>query len=137
MGGIPGIQGIRGILCWLVFASLAFAATFSHEKHAPLKLACTYCHATAKTAERAGFPTSERCATCHTERPKTAEVIKPDKPVWKLPDFVFFGHDKHASVACADCHDAKERPLKMKACVNCHKERKATVVCTSCHELSQ
>jgi len=31
----------------------------------------------------------------------------------------------------------KEAPVKMKACVDCHKESKATVDCTACHELNQ
>ena len=50
-----------------------------------------------------------------------------------------------AKVACAACHgDVKaqakievHRSTKMAACVDCHKEHKATVACNACHELGQ
>jgi Cytochrome c7 and related cytochrome c len=73
--------------------------------------------------------------------------VKPTKPVYVLPDFVFFSHAKHAAakIGCDRCHgdvwqQAVIRPvlaMKMSACVDCHKARQATVVCTKCHELSQ
>jgi hypothetical protein len=60
---------------------------------------------------------------------------------------VFFGHSKHvnAQVDCERCHGpvyeravlTKEVDHSMKACIGCHKERKATLVCTACHELGQ
>jgi len=64
----------------------------------------------------------------------------------KLPDFVFFGHSKHVTKAeCSTCHGAVmqqdavklQQPLKMKWCVDCHKQNKATLVCVTCHELGQ
>jgi hypothetical protein len=96
---------------------------------------------------------------CHAEVKKDAEPIRrlealdkgttivPEKPLYKLPDFVFFSHAKHksAKIACGSCHgdvwagDTVKLVLemKMKACVDCHKTSRATVVCTVCHELSQ
>jgi hypothetical protein len=60
---------------------------------------------------------------------------------------VFFSHGKHynAKLECATCHGnvLKQekitlfRPTTMKACIDCHKETKATLECNSCHELSQ
>ena len=46
---------------------------------------------------------------------------------------------------CASCHGdvwaedvvKPQLPMKMKACVDCHKTNHATVVCTACHELTQ
>jgi hypothetical protein len=121
---------------------------FNHQRHAALKLKCVYCHATAETAERATFPSASKCEACHTTMalPKDAKVI-PAKPVYTLPDFVFFSHAKHAAanIACETCHgdvwqQTAIKPvllMKMAACVECHKARKATIVCNQCHELSQ
>ena len=95
---------------------------------------------------------------CHREVAKDAEAIErlatlapdaaivPEKPLYTLPDFVFFNHARHKEkVGCATCHgnvwagDAVKLHLtvKMKACVDCHKASHATVTCTACHELSQ
>ncbi len=71
----------------------------------------------------------------------------PSQRVYTLPDFVFFNHGNHASakVECVSCHGnvmQQEKveiaqAMKMKWCVDCHKQRKATVTCTTCHELGQ
>jgi hypothetical protein len=113
-----------------------------------LHLKCVYCHSTAESAERASFPSALTCQTCHPklDSPKEAK-IKPEKPVYVLPDFVFFSHARHASaaIACDHCHGDvwRENPtravlaMKMKACVDCHKTSHATVACNKCHELNQ
>jgi len=131
---------------------------FSHKRHAALKVECAYCHQKAATAERAGFPAASKCMVCHREVAKDAEAIErlatlapdaaivPEKPLYTLPDFVFFSHARHKEkVGCATCHgnvwagDAVKLHLsmKMKACVDCHKASHATETCTACHELSQ
>lgn len=132
---------------------------FSHMRHASLKLQCAFCHKTAGTGARAGFPAASVCMTCHRtvsiDRPDIqrlaalapSDEIVPTAPVYRLPDFVFFRHDQHVShpVPCARCHGdvwMQERiqpvlPMKMKACVDCHKVQHAPVTCTTCHELSQ
>jgi hypothetical protein len=122
---------------------------FNHKRHAPLKLECKTCHATALTAERAGFPTGAACLTCHTDRTDLAATAKvvPGPAIYRLPDFIFFKHSRHndAKIQCATCHGEvwtqdRLKPvlqMKMKACVDCHQSNHATVTCTACHELSQ
>jgi hypothetical protein len=101
---------------------------------------CVSCHATAETAERASFPEAQKCQVCHTtlDLPKNAKIT-PEKPIYVLPDFVFFSHAKHV-VGCGACHgDDPGKPflqMKMKACVDCHKTNKAVVTCNTCHDLS-
>lgn len=137
---------------WVLFVGCALAASnpegaFNHKRHAPLKLACATCHTTAATDERAGFPAAQRqCKTCHTDI--DARKI-PAARVYRVRDFVIFSHARHvagpANLDCSSCHGAVyqaeeikvERPTTMIACVNCHKEHKATIVCTACHELGQ
>jgi transposase len=94
---------------------------------------CTSCHA---IEERAALPPVEKCQGCHKQ------ITEFAKPVRRVPDFVFFSHARHqqAKLECASCHGTlvdQPAPAKMKACVDCHKTHKATIVCTACHELSQ
>jgi hypothetical protein len=125
---------------------------FSHKRHAALKMECAYCHQKAATAERAGFPAASKCMVCHREVAKLAALapdtaIVPEKPLYILPDFVFFSHARHKTekVSCETCHGKVwaadtvklQLSMKMKACVDCHKASHATVTCTACHELSQ
>jgi quinoprotein glucose dehydrogenase len=122
---------------------------FNHKRHAALKLECKSCHATATTGERADFPAGSACLTCHTDRTNlpAAEKVVPGPAVYRLPDFIFFKHGKHAAagIQCATCHGdvwTQEHlqpvlQMKMKACIDCHQARHATVTCTACHELSQ
>jgi formate-dependent nitrite reductase cytochrome c552 subunit len=73
--------------------------------------------------------------------------ITPVTPVYQVPGFVFFRHQQHTGkgVSCAACHgdvwqqDRMQpfRPMKMSTCIDCHRQSKATVSCTACHELSQ
>ncbi|MBM3727505.1 MAG: cytochrome c3 family protein [Acidobacteria bacterium] len=117
---------------------------FSHRKHAALKLKCTVCHTGAEAAERARFPTVAQCRVCHTE---IADRKIPLRRVLRLPDLVFFSHARHvaAKLECSGCHgdvagmDVMKvgRGASMKDCIACHKEHRATIVCTACHELSQ
>jgi len=67
--------------------------------------------------------------------------------VYRVPDFVFFSHSIHAAakMECRTCHGevtehdtlSEFRSTKMYSCVQCHKEKQATQVCTACHELGQ
>ncbi|MGI8989698.1 MAG: cytochrome c3 family protein [Bryobacteraceae bacterium] len=117
---------------------------FSHKRHAPLKLRCVSCHAEAETGDRAGFPAGVRCNVCHVDM--TARKI-PSRRVYELPDFVFFNHGTHATakIECLSCHGdvmsrdtvQAEHPMKMKWCVDCHKQSKAAAACNTCHELGQ
>ena len=115
-------------------------SVFSHRRHAPLKMACGSCHTSAETGTRASLPADGVCQSCHQ-----SGVSLPVAHVSRLPDFVFFSHAKHyeSKIACATCHGNvwKEKtpstPLKMAACVTCHRSNRASTACTLCHELSQ
>lgn len=111
-----------------------------------MKLACSYCHATAKAGDRAGFPAETVCKTCHPDGGGAAATRFPSRRVYKVRDLVFFGHQKHAAVECSDCHGAvyeiaaMEKPFRdtsMKSCVDCHKQKNASLNCSICHELGQ
>jgi hypothetical protein len=132
------------LLLVAVLSAAAQPAPFSHKTHAGLNLPCVFCHKSALSAERASFPLWKTCKTCHVDMP---EQPLPSRRVYKLPDFVVFSHARHAAAKqeCAACHgdvpaQAKiqlHRSTRMAACVDCHKEHKATIVCNACHELGQ
>lgn len=130
---------------------------FSHRLHAgQLKLDCQFCHFYARRSASAGVPSVGHCMRCHelveTKSPdleKLREHWERRQPIawsriYDLPDHVVFSHEKHvrAEVACARCHGAVEtmetvQPVQeeftMGWCMQCHKERKASLECLSCH----
>jgi hypothetical protein len=131
---------------------------FSHRVHAERAgLACDFCHAGAATGDLATLPAVESCLTCHRViRPDTPEVAKiaaaaqagerlPWVPVYRVPDYVFFGHAPHvkAGHACAECHGPvetrdllqKEVSTSMNACLACHRRTGARQDCVACHQL--
>jgi quinoprotein glucose dehydrogenase len=119
---------------------------FSHPVHEAAEFKCTRCHVTALTGAKAGFPTGKACLPCHKGVQSTA-ILPPAPAVYRLPDFVFFRHNRHAGkgITCDTCHGnvwsqdpiVPVLPMKMKACVDCHRANHAPVTCTTCHELSQ
>lgn len=128
-----------------LWASPQANGPFSHKMHAPLKMKCVQCHTQADKAERAGFPPLAQCKVCHTEM---GERTIPSQRLYEIRDFVVFSHARHVAAAkleCAACHGAVyeqavlkvERSTAMKACMDCHREHKATLSCTACHELGQ
>lgn len=138
-------------------ASVPF--NFSHKKHAATRVPCEFCHETAQTGVKATFPAEQKCMVCHRSVKTDSEAIKqlaaiapdsrvvPEKPLYKLPEFVYFSHARHAGakIECAQCHgdvfsmDVVELhlPMHMKACVDCHRASKAPAACTTCHESFQ
>jgi quinoprotein glucose dehydrogenase len=130
---------------------------FSHRQHVQAGFPCDLCHKALGTSGKLGVPGAAECLTCHetVERDspaiqKLVEIRADDrliawKPIYKLPDFVYFSHQKHhdAHVECAVCHgNVKERDqlwqekeVSMVACVNCHKLRNAPVNCDLCHNI--
>lgn len=123
-------------------------------------MACDVCHATAAKAERAGLPATSQCMLCHENIKKDTPALRKlvryaaeSKPIpwvrlYKLRDFVFFSHAKHAAakVECAACHGPVEQraaltreidAANMKFCLKCHRTRGASVQCNLCHELGQ
>jgi c(7)-type cytochrome triheme protein len=132
------------------------------------KIACAQCHELDKTGRLAGKPGHAMCfGACHGAPPKspaigTRLVLDDDRravcaschadPVLAAPftgrmpiangptrDFdVAFGHKRHASTACAQCHDVSSgaaRPQPHARCVGCHDGAKAPpmTACSGCH----
>jgi formate-dependent nitrite reductase cytochrome c552 subunit len=132
---------------------------FSHRQHSTAGIKCADCHAKAQREERAGIPAASQCMVCHVAVHKDSSAVKQiarfaseGKPIpwvriYRLPDFVFFSHGTHtkAGVECQVCHGPvaqrevlqKEVSTSMRTCMDCHRERKASVDCSRCHELGQ
>lgn len=130
---------------------------FSHKRHGQAGMECSACHQQLGTGEKLQIPGVAECMSCHRsimqDSPaiqKLAQLEKENQPlswarVYRLPDFVFFGHQKHlsAKVECAVCHGPvkdrdslwQEKDSSMVACVDCHKLRKASVSCDHCHNI--
>lgn len=136
---------------------------FSHQLHAGInQIDCQYCHYGASSSQNASIPSLNICMNCHnfvqaTDKfdgeispeimkiykaldydPATREYGSNTKPIeWirihNLPDFAYFNHSQHVTVAgieCQKCHGPIETmeevyqysPLTMKWCIECHKE---------------
>lgn len=129
---------------------------FSHKLHAGDKqIPCQYCHSAARRSAVAGIPPLNTCMGCHkivaTDKEpikNITEHFKTNKPmewvkVHDLPDFVRFSHKPHvaAGLECQSCHgqvqtmDVVEQvaPLQMGWCISCHREKKASLECATCH----
>jgi len=128
---------------------------FSHKRHAEAGLRCAYCHPARDPGRAAGLPAESVCMGCH-------ESVKRDSPaiatlaeharagravewvrVYRLPGYVWFSHRAHgeASLDCQACHGTvserdvlvKEKPITMRACMDCHARRGASNDCGFCH----
>lgn len=130
---------------------------FSHRQHAQAGFQCNVCHQPAGTSGKMQIPGVAECMNCHqtikTDSPaikQLARIQKDDdllawKQIYKLPDFVYFSHQTHASanVQCAVCHGPvkdrdqlwQEKEVSMTACTDCHKLRKAALNCDACHNI--
>lgn len=102
------------------------------------------------------LPEAARCMECHTaiktESPsirKLAALAKQGNevewvPVYELASYVKFSHQRHLDqgTACAACHGQveereqvyREMDLNMGMCLDCHREKRATIACNACHE---
>lgn len=135
---------------------------FSHQIHAGVnQIDCQYCHGGAFKSKNASIPSANVCMNCHNtitasdhyDGDVSPELLKlyravdwnPDtrtygtnqRPIeWirihNLPDFAYFNHSQHVTVAgveCQTCHGPVETmeevyqysPLTMKWCIDCHK----------------
>lgn len=132
---------------------------FSHQRHAVLRRPCAECHSGAVKDARAGFPSAAQCQSCHTPETAITPLMKrvagwpaaarpfPQTRIYRVKDYVIFGHAAHAraSIGCTECHGevgkqerlTKVRDVTMKACVDCHQDRQASLACNLCHELGQ
>lgn len=137
---------------------VAQPVAFSHRVHAATaRLDCLDCHEGAARGDSATIPQAAACLVCHAsiraDSPEIAKVADaaarggkiPWARVYRIPDYVFFGHRQHlaAGAACADCHgdvaarDAlrKEVSTSMNACLECHRRKDAPLHCAACHQL--
>jgi hypothetical protein len=118
-------------------------------------LDCRFCHSSADKSQYANIPSVQKCMTCHrtiaTDRPevkKLAQYWKEGKPVrWTrvndVPNHVYFPHRKmvNAGVACLTCHPGmdhvwvaeQKREFGMGMCMDCHRRRKVSIDCWTCH----
>ena len=133
---------------------------FSHKVHAgTLQLPCESCHAMSRSGETLMIPQAAVCMECHqtmaTSNPgvqKLAEYAKnsetiPWVRVYQLPSFVTFSHKMHLTHGntCEECHGPvaqrdqlfQEEDISMAACLNCHRAKKASVECNTCHVLPE
>jgi len=153
---------VIGALLWLALQGTApppaaQPVEFSHRRHAASGMQCVFCHPTARKAEAAGLPDAALCLGCHRALPARGAAVEtlarwdeareaiPWARVYRLPSFVFFSHERHSTAACAVCHGpverrdvlAREGNISMKACVDCHKAKRAPVRCNLCHEIER
>ncbi len=130
---------------------------FGHKSHAQAGVECDTCHSELGAGEKLDIPGVAECMTCHRDMPpasaetrKLAQLGEGNQllawtRLYRLPDFVFFSHRKHAGarVECAVCHGPvkdrdslwQEKDISMVACVDCHKLRNATLQCDQCHNI--
>jgi glucose dehydrogenase len=130
---------------------------FSHVVHTGAGLHCENCHQLSANGQEMEIPNLSQCLLCHQTvakgSPAVQKLFQRERNgkniewvrVYKLPDFVFFSHQKHidAKVSCGVCHGAvgsqsvlrQEKDVSMVSCVNCHKLRRAPVSCGTCHNI--
>ena len=129
---------------------------YSHKLHLALGLKCAECHTNPDPGEMMGIPAATKCMACHmtvakdkpaivklTEAAKTKKEI-PWVRVYQIPSYVAFSHKVHLETGaqCSQCHGNvpareamfKEGDISMGACMNCHRENKASNDCSFCHE---
>jgi hypothetical protein len=130
---------------------------YTHKVHLANGMQCADCHTSADQGPEAQIPGVNLCMTCHqviaTDKPEIKKVAAyaargEDIPWQRVYDFppsahVKFNHAPHirAGIACAKCHgDMTQQTVAVRAvnltmgyCLQCHKEKKASIDCTTCH----
>jgi hypothetical protein len=150
------------VLLFLLFQAATSAAApqqpipFSHKQHIAMKLQCKMCHANPDPGESMGIAAASVCMQCHssikTESPAIQKLAsyaaqKRDIPwvrVYQIPSYVDFSHKTHlaSGAVCESCHGAvgqrdvlfRETNISMGGCMDCHRQQKAPIDCTTCHE---
>jgi len=155
------IQGLIGKIdprCWFSSSEAPQQPiAFSHKIHVSrVGLQCTFCHTYVEKSQHAGVPSVQKCMSCHsviaTDRPEIKKLHKywnnkqpvPWIKVHNLPDHVYFSHKRHikAGLECSACHGEIKNvsvvrqvsSLKMGWCVTCHRSKKASIDCLTCHK---
>ena len=130
---------------------------FPHQVHLAKGIDCAVCHAGVEKGPEAGLPSVKLCMTCHqviaTDRPEIRNVAayyaRGEEIPWQrvygyYPSaHVRFNHAPHirARVDCKSCHGDMTRQtvavrsvdLNMGYCLDCHRQKRASIDCTACH----
>jgi len=130
---------------------------YTHKVHLANGMDCLNCHTAAATGPVAGLPSIKLCMMCHqavaTDKPEIKKMAalyaRGEDIQWqRVYDYsptahVQFNHAPHvrAKVECATCHgDMRQRTVAVRTvsmdmgfCVNCHKLKKVSVECITCH----
>ena len=130
---------------------------FIHKLHLAKGLECTGCHQAVERGPNAGLPSVKLCMMCHlavaANRPEIKKVAaylaRGEEIPWQRvygfypSSHVRFNHAPHirAGVACRACHGDMTKQtvatrvvdLEMGYCLSCHKQRKASIDCVTCH----
>ncbi len=131
---------------------------FPHDIHVGKAIVCSFCrHEGVDQGPVAGIPGVRTCMICHeviatdTERIQQITALRDqglDIPWQRVygfsnDDHVRFNHAPHirAEVECETCHGdvgqqtVAQRSVEhtMRFCVDCHREREASIDCLTCH----
>lgn len=114
---------------------------FSHKRHVAAGLTCKDCHVGPDPGERMTLPAKAKCLGCH----RMSKEPIAWKRVYAVAAGVYWSHRTHleAGLTCETCHGAVARMevltrvkdiTSMTACMDCHRDRKASLGCDVCHE---
>jgi hypothetical protein len=130
---------------------------YTHKVHLANGMQCTDCHVGVDIGPDARIPSVNFCMTCHqviaTDKPEIKKLAAyrargEDIPWQRVYGFVpsahvKFNHAPHirAGVECAQCHgDMTKQTVAVRMvdhtmgfCVQCHREKSASVDCVTCH----
>jgi cytochrome c7-like protein/class III cytochrome C family protein len=130
---------------------------FPHKVHLANGMQCVDCHAGVSQGPDGGLPSVKLCMMCHqaiaTDKPEIKKVAAyfnrgeeiPWQRVYGFSPYshVKFNHAPHirASVDCSVCHgDLKNQTVAIRSvnltmgfCIDCHKQKRVSIDCTTCH----
>jgi formamidopyrimidine-DNA glycosylase len=130
---------------------------FTHAVHLSKGMQCAMCHTGVDQGPEAQIPNVTFCMNCHmaidTSNPEIKKIAAyqargEDIPWVRVYNYspsahVQFNHAPHirAGLDCATCHGDMTRQttaerkvnLNMGYCVECHKQRRVSVDCATCH----
>jgi hypothetical protein len=130
---------------------------FTHKVHLAYGFQCENCHVGVNQGPEAGIPSVQFCMSCHrviaADKPEIKKMAAylargEDIPWARVYDYspsahLKFNHAPHirANVPCSTCHGDLTKQttaqrvvnLDMGRCIECHKQRDASVDCLTCH----
>jgi hypothetical protein len=130
---------------------------YTHKVHLANGMQCVNCHTGVDTGPDAKIPGVKLCMLCHqaiaTDRPEIKKLAAyqqrgEDIPWQRVYNYapeahLKFNHAPHvrAGVDCSACHGdmtqqtvaVRKVDLTMGYCIQCHKQKKASIDCTVCH----